>query len=604
MSNNTAPAGQSLAALQQLRSRFQLVKLQKNVESQLTGTNFSIHAGHVCVSSVDRFENLVSKQVANFVFWPAKEFQVQENGHSCYEYEVEGLLLNPHKKLPPVRLTMKQLKDSSWINKNWGISPYVAASMYQHIYKVFHLLKNTCTHALFIKETGWHKIRQNWLYIHAGGAIGNKPADTIVRGDFADSIISRYSFPPNPSSASNAVSTMKSLLEIGSPNITYPLAAMLWMPPLAEIFYQQKNPISFATFLKGSSECGKSSIAGLALSAFGEMDKKSFPASFRDTAASMEKTFATLKDSLCVVDDYHPRSHAEQSAMNSLADSIGRMVADGNSRSRYNKDRLRPQAVVLATGETIPSIATSGLSRFLFIHCNAGDLDYNGKFKDAQKNTPLLRAAMHDYIAWIAANWDHVHSVIETAFTNHSVLFSNRSDGRSVIAVSQMACALEVGFDFLLACGQLDKQALQNHRSCLHKVLTDILAYNLSLQKQTKPADAFIDNLQRAINCTTDLLVPLTNNTFPPKAVGCYDSDNLYLLPTKTYDLVCRLSQRQHRMPLPPEKELWQALATQNIISWDSVRKRHTRQKRIPCLDNKNIDVLVIDRKSLPELEL
>ena len=580
--------------------------LLEKINAGLSVGGFVIANSRLEIAAVDQFGNTANKPIANFVFWPEQEFLVKGTGQNFYEYEVRGLLLDGLRLLNPIRLTTKQLENSGWIAEAWGIDPWIENRMYPHARKSFNFLRHFRKQVLLFKETGWHKIGQDWAYVHAGGAVGNLPSGKVVRGDFSEPKFSRYTLPDSCANPSQAAALMQRLLEIGSPCIAYPLAAMIWMPPLAEHFQQIDHSISFTTFFKGSHSCGKSSLAALALSAFGEMDKKTFPASFRDTLASMELSFATLKDALCVVDDYYPSNNSEMTVMNSLVDSIGRMVADGNSRGRSNQQKLRPQSVVLATGELVPTIATSGLSRFLFIECNAEDLDYKGKFNDAMKNRSLLREAMQDYIRWIAANWDRVGALIETALQNHAVTEGELGDGRSVDAVSQMASAIEVGLTYLSERGQLDEPALQNHRCFLQQVFADILQYNLSLQRQTKPAEAFLDNLQIVINTKTGLLVPTSCKTFQPKAIGCFDADNIYLKAEKSYDLVAQAIRRRNQMPLPPMKEIWKELAKNGILTTKPDSNRNTMQKRLPALgkNNTNAEVLVIARKFVPALDL
>ncbi len=576
----------------------------KKICNEIAADGFTVINGTMNVTVINRSGDLDYKPVANFVFWPVREFQIRGDKEPGFEYEVKGIMLDGSRELPAVRLNLRQLKTADWIRQYWGIDPFVEHGMYPEAMKAFHCLRKNRIHATLIKETGWHQIDSHWHYVHAAGVISNCLGGNEIHGDLAGPKFARYTLPNRCSDPTQATAVMHSVLEIGKPCIAYPLVTMIWMPPLAELFYQQNLPISFIPFLKGLTSCGKSSLAGLALSAFGNMDKHSFPASFRDTVASTEKTFATLKDALCVVDDFHPRSPSEQSAMNSFADSIARMVADGNVRNRYNQDSVRPQAVVLATGETIPSIAASGLSRYLFIDCQAEDLDYVGKFSGVLQKTDLLREAMCGYLLWIAANWDRVHSMIGSAFSKHFGFFSSLGEGRSVSAVAQMACSMEVGLTFLYERGQFDESVMQEHLKQNREVLADILRDNLQVQSAVSPADNFLLGLQTAINCGQAALVPIASKQLSPRAVGCYDDANIYLLPAKTYDLVNRFLSRRRRNSLLPEKEVWLSLAAKNIIHWDPVRNRHTRQKRIPGLHNKNADVLVIDRKFVPELAL
>ena len=542
--------------------------------------------------------------ISNFICWPSREFEVQESHQITFEYEVEGILLDSYRSLPPVRLTAKQLNTADWVQQYWGLDPRVQPKMYKHLYEVFHLLRESRKHARIISETGWHKFNNAWYYLHSGGAIGEEPPEEEIHCNLDDPKLAGYILPDNCPDIQKAAKAMFDVLKIGKPNIAYPLATMIWIPPLAEIFRQNGAQLDFVPFLKGPTGCGKSLSAGLALSAYGNMDKFSFPASFRDTIASTESTFAKLKDSLCVIDDYHPRSQSEQRAMDTLADSIGRMIADGNVRNRSKQFSPKPKTFVVATGEIIPSIAESGLSRYLFIECTAENLYYAGKFSEVSSHAPLLREFMYAYISWIASNWDKVSSILATAFKTHLTHYSAIGGGHTVNPVAKMESALEIGLTFFRELGLLDEQGLSDHLDMYRTVLEAILCANIDIQIAASPVDLFLSGLQHAVNCGEAVLVPSKSTKLPARGIGCFDKTNIYLLPEKAYDRVSRFLLSRNQKGLLAEKDVWKNLENKNILTWDSTRKRHTKQKRLRFMGGKNIEVLVIDRKHVPELSL
>jgi hypothetical protein len=83
----------------------------------------------------------------------------------------------------------------------------------------------------------------------------------------------------------------------------------------------------------------KSVSAELAQYHFRAMSEVQFPASFYDTSNHVQSKAFKLKDSLLVVDDYHPTtSIQERRTMDAMAQRLcrmkprGRMNADGTSR--------------------------------------------------------------------------------------------------------------------------------------------------------------------------------------------------------------------------------------------------------------------------------
>ena len=578
--------------------------LMKNITDTINEYGFQLDGQFLSKHATLNDGNLTIVPISNFICWPSREFKVQGPHQTTFEYEVEGVFLKDYRPLPPIRLTIKQLKTADWVQQHWGLDPRVEPKMYAHLYEVFHHLRESRIHATIINETGWHKLDNAWYYIHAGGAIGKSQPTEEIHCNLAWAKFARYSLPDSCPDIQKAATAMLDVLKIGNPCMAYPLATIIWIPPLAEIFRQNGTPLDFAPYIKGPTACGKSVTAGFALSAYGNMDKHSFPASFRDTVASTEQTFATLKDALCVIDDYHPRSPSEQRSMDALADSIVRMVADGNVRNRFKQDSPRPQAFVVATGETIPSIAASGLSRYLFIECNAHDLYYAGKFSEVSSNAPLLREFMYAYISWIATNWDRVSSMLVNAYENHLKHFAAIGEGRTVNAVAKMGSALEIGLTFFRELGLLDEQGLRDHLDIGRTVLEALLRSNLEIQAAVSPADSFLTGLQNAVNCGQAVLVPLEFDRLPPRGIGGFDKTHIYLLPAKAYDRVSRFLSSRNQQGLLEPKDVWKALEAKKLLTWNSTRKRHTQQKRLPFMGGKNIEVLVIDRKHVPELSL
>jgi len=105
----------------------------------------------------------------------------------------------------------------------------------------------------------------------------------------------------------------------------------------------------------------KSQIAALAQQHFGaEMHSKRLPASFFDTANSVEALAFATKDALFVIDDYAPKTPQNATRFQETADRLFRGLANQSGRSRLRSNlTIRaarpPRALMFGTGEDIPS---------------------------------------------------------------------------------------------------------------------------------------------------------------------------------------------------------------------------------------------------------
>jgi uncharacterized protein (DUF927 family) len=86
------------------------------------------------------------------------------------------------------------------------------------------------------------------------------------------------------------------------------------------------EPSLLLFYIWGKSDARKSTITALLLSHFGSFDPKGLPASFRDTANSIEKPAFLAKDTVLSVDDlYQAHDPRERTKLEGVLDHLGRI---------------------------------------------------------------------------------------------------------------------------------------------------------------------------------------------------------------------------------------------------------------------------------------
>lgn len=87
----------------------------------------------------------------------------------------------------------------------------------------------------------------------------------------------------------------------------YSLLALVYLAPLCEPLRMARNKPSLLTYIWGPTGTKKSTLIALLLSHSGNLDSvKGLPATFRDTANSIEKLAFLAKDTLLAIDDLYP----------------------------------------------------------------------------------------------------------------------------------------------------------------------------------------------------------------------------------------------------------------------------------------------------------
>ena len=168
-------------------------------------------------------------------------------------------------------------------------------------------------------------MNDQWMYLSGSGAIGSD--DIVVTLPEA---LKRYAIPHTVDKEKEAIGILRSLsfLDVGKHEITFPLYGLLWLSVLTTLLNPMPN---FSGYAYGDTGTFKTTVAMLLLSHFGDFSQANNLSNFDDTANAIEKKAFTLKDTLLVLDDYHPSSRRQDA---------------------QNKEQWRPECRSLTSGTT------------------------------------------------------------------------------------------------------------------------------------------------------------------------------------------------------------------------------------------------------------
>jgi len=228
----------------------------------------------------------VLKHICNFAAWPIREILKDSGSGTPERYlELQGLLLGG----APLRAAKISLPDflekNSWAGQLWGAKAGIKPNREKDLRYVIQLMAREIPISTIYSHVGWREVNRSWIYLHARGAIG--PGSENVEVEISERL-RQYSLPIETGDIKEALKTSLSLLELGPKKLMYPLLAVIYLAPLCEPLRQAGIEPSLLSYIWGVSGSKKSTLIALLLSHFGNFEHTGLPASFRDTANSIE----------------------------------------------------------------------------------------------------------------------------------------------------------------------------------------------------------------------------------------------------------------------------------------------------------------------------
>jgi hypothetical protein len=412
----------------------------------------------------------IDKPICDFVAWPIREI-LKDDGEAKERYiELEGILPDS-SCLPKVTISMSEFGEMKWPGLVWGMKAAIRPFREKELkFCLQKMSQSSIPESSVYTFLGWKKLGDNWIYLHAGGALGAENIKVELPPK-----LTNYRLPNKIPDLILALKATVALFDIGPAKIMYPLISMAFLSPLMEPFRQAGIEPGVLFYLWGTSGSRKSTIIALVLCLFGRFDNKTLPASFRDTSMSIEVAAFIAKDTLLPVDDLYPaQDPREQQKLNGVLEYTMRNQGDRQGRSRlvpgksdYTlKSGHPPRGLIVASGEIQP-LSGSSLARAYTSHICIDDLDKE-KLKAAQDQKELLGQAMVGYLKWLAPQLDDLPTSLTTSFDE--LRNKARADtrvqgrhGRLDEAIADMYLGLEMFFKYAVDAGAITQEEADIH---------------------------------------------------------------------------------------------------------------------------------------------
>jgi len=222
------------------------------------------------------------------------------------------------ERFGPATVPADQFDSMNWVTREFGAQARIGVGREckARLADAIKALSQPRSRVVYA-HLGWRKIGEQWLYLHADGAIG---ADGPVEGIEVDPGAALSDFRlPAAADLRDAVLSSLMLLEAAPKAITWPLIGAVYLAPLSEF-----APATLSVFVTGTTGARKTALALIAQAHWGPITRA--PANWSSTANNLEALAYRAKDAALLVDDFVPRDGGiEAQKLHAKADQLLRV---------------------------------------------------------------------------------------------------------------------------------------------------------------------------------------------------------------------------------------------------------------------------------------
>ncbi|NJO82940.1 MAG: DUF927 domain-containing protein, partial [Blastochloris sp.] len=417
------------------------------------------------------------------------------------------------------------------------------AGMHRHLPNAILKLSGTFPTRQTYRFMGWTQNEDKWVYvsplmsISAAGVL-TEPHEVELESRLRDYHLTESAWTDSLSAFRAAIRVMPAKLA--------PTLIAFTLLPLIQRFLPTATAKP-AIHLSGTTGSGKSEIAAVMASFYGDFARDSPPAQWGDTVNTVEALGYSLADALYWVDDYKT-IYADTRTFSRLMQSYSRSMGRGRLTREAKLRQDKPcRGHLLSTGETTLEGEASVLSRMLVLDIAPWKGRDPGRV--ALKQAEALRAHLPgftvEFIQWIARQAD------DKGFARHLAdkLVANTDDYETYLSTTLGSLAhtgrMERNWGLLLTVYQLLSDFLTERGAVdVLPAWQDAILETVQLVQQEQAGASFIQALDQLL-ASGEADITTSRHPVDPKpgvtVVGYEDEHYVYLLPEIAYREVMRI---------------------------------------------------------------
>ena len=398
-----------------------------------------------------------------------------------------------------------QFKAMGWVTERLGAKAVVfpGFGLQDHLRAAIQLLSSEVVQCQVYSHTGWRKLGEEWVYLHAGGAIGQNGLVPDVTVRLPDALTGfRLPAPPTGPELATAIQASLTILDLATDQVTVPNWAAIWRAVL--------GGVDLSAHTSGPTGAGKTELIALIQQHFGPgLDARHLPGSWSSTGNALEELAFAAKDAVIVVDDFVPTgSTADVQRAHREADRVLRSQGNRSGRQRLRADAsLRPsrppRGLILSTGEDIPR-GQSLRARLLGLELpkeGPGSLNWE-RLTSCQRDAAagLYAQALAGFVRWLASRYQNVRQSLPGEVAHLRGLAHQSGQHRRT---PDMVANLAVGLRYFLAFAQEVGATTPTEAETLWqrcwRALGEVAAAQAQHQAVVEPVVRFLELLTAAV---------------------------------------------------------------------------------------------------------
>lgn len=574
------------------------------------GPYFVNGAGRTMQNKMTKSSEPQEIRLADFAALIDEEITLDDgSGDTKTEFKISGEYAGI--PLPAISISSSMFASMAWPFDQWGTRGAVAPGQGKKEYlrdAIIQASQKNVKRTRVFTHLGWRKIGAEWVYIHAGGVLcgGGLPCFES-RADLSRVGLDgfEFNFLDNETGAASL-----ELLDCASHAVAIPLLAYAHLAPLCTWLELANCAPGFTMFLLGRTQTRKTTICALAQAFFGRgWTARHLPASFDDTPNALRAKAHYCRDALLVVDDLHPTSNKrEAETMRGIADSLVFAWGDRKGRSRCDsngetKAALPPRGLGLLTGEDLPGVSESALSRFFVVPVNIGDVPIGETLNHVQALAQMgaFSDCMRRFIEWLRLQADKmIHSLPDTfdRYRAEEIAAGGMRD-RLTEAVAHLRLAWGICLEYLRDTGSISAERQAELSAEGTAIFRQLARAQTSDVQELNPCEIFLAALRDMLAVGEVRLLSMHEKNASPDVIGYQDEKIVYLIKGQAFRAVYEYTTRKGESFPVAEKTLTSRLAEGGYLELGEKGGKCDRVNRQKVIAGKNRRWLFLYRAKL-----
>jgi hypothetical protein len=459
----------------------------------------------------------------------------------------------------------------------------VRAGMIRHLAPALLALSGTYPRRKTYRFMGWTEINSKWVYvspgmsIHADGQL-IEPPEVELETRLRDYRLCGSEWGNSLQAFEAAIATL--------PKHLAPSLIAFAMLPIVQRFFPSAATRP-AVHLVGTSGSGKSEIASLLTSFYGQFNRDTPPGQWGDTINTVETLGYALADTLYWVDDYKT-IYADERTFTRFLQSYSRGMGRGRLTREAKLRHERPcRGLLLSTGETTIEGEASILSRMLVLEIPPWEKRDPGGAALAKLEAvrDQLSGFTAKFIQWIAAQADEGTLMKELTSRFESNVKGSRDNLASKLGRQANTGRMVQNWAVLVTTYQMLRRFMAE-LDCDDALPAwqDSIVETVKAVQQERAGQVFIDTLGQLLASGELMLARDMREPEEPRPgttiVGYLDERYVYLLPDVAHRAVLRVQSLKFNTPAigaQLKEDGWLIPGTNNLTVQRRIRGIPTR---------------------------